>query len=199
MLEMFQRGWVLMYPIALCSILALGIFFERIWTYARLGRLSALLARDVEELVQQGRLDEAVVVCRREPSPLARIYLAALHATNRRREHIKVLVEEVGSRETAIFGRYLGLMSTIASIAPLLGLLGTVLGMIKAFTIIAEAGVGTPSTLGGGISEALITTAAGLAVAIPTLLLHRYLAGRSERLSLELEERSLHLVSLLGE
>jgi biopolymer transport protein ExbB len=94
--------------------------------------------------------------------------------------------------------KYLGLMGTIATIAPLLGLLGTVFGMIEAFTVIAVQGAGTPATLGGGISEALITTAAGLSVAIPTILLHKYLTSRVERIALELEEYSLRLVDLLG-
>jgi biopolymer transport protein ExbB len=108
------------------------------------------------------------------------------------------VVEEVGGREAAPLERYLGLLGTIATLSPLLGLLGTVLGMIQAFNVIATQGVGTPATLGGGISQALITTAAGLSVAIPTLLLHKYLSSRADRLILEMEEYSLHVVDLLG-
>jgi biopolymer transport protein ExbB len=108
-------------------------------------------------------------------------------------------VEEVGGREAAPLERYLGLLGTIATISPLLGLLGTVLGMIEAFTVLAVQGGGTPATLGGGISKALITTAAGLTVAIPTILLHKYLTSRVDRMVLEMEEYSLHLVDLLGE
>ena len=107
-------------------------------------------------------------------------------------------MEETGSREVASLERYLGLLGTIATISPLLGLLGTVLGMIRAFTVISLQGVGTPATLGGGISEALITTAAGMSVAIPTILLHKYLTGRVDRISLDLEEKSLKVVDRLG-
>lgn len=196
---MFQKGGPLMYPILLCSVLALAIFCERLWTYARLRRGIAGLVREVENLTQQGKIDEAIVVCQRTNSPLARIFLAALRAHGRRREQVKAVVEEVGAREAAPLERYLGLLGTIATIAPLLGLLGTVLGMIEAFTVIATIGVGTPATLGSGISQALITTAAGLTVAIPTILLHRYLTSRADRLILEMEEYSLHIADLLGE
>ena len=199
MMQLFLKGGVLMYPIFLCSVLALAIFCERFYAYYRIRRSINPLVREVESLVSHRKIDEALAVCEREDSPLARIYSTSLKAAGRSREHLKVLVEEIGSREAAPLERYLGLMATIATIAPLLGLLGTVLGMIKAFNVIALAGVGTPATLGGGISEALITTATGLAVAIPTILLHRYLTSRADTLVLEMEEHSLHLVNLLGE
>jgi len=199
MMQLFLKGGVLMYPIFICSILALAIFCERFFTYLRLQRSIRPLVREVESLVSNQRIDEALAVCDREISPLARIFATALRASGKTREHLKVLVEEVGSREAAPVERYLGLMATIATISPLLGLLGTVLGMIKAFNVIALAGVGTPATLGGGISEALITTATGMAVAIPTILLHRYLTSRADALVLEMEEHSLHLVNILGE
>jgi biopolymer transport protein ExbB len=124
--------------------------------------------------------------------------IGALRAKGGGRDQIKTIVEEIGAREATIFERYLGLLGTIATISPLLGLLGTVLGMIRAFTVIATQGMGTPATLGGGISEALITTAAGLSVAIPTILLHKYLTSRLDRLILEMEENSMRLVDLLG-
>jgi len=198
MVELFLKGGVLMYPIFLCSVLALAIFCERFFTYARLNRGISPLVREVESLVDNQRSEEALAVCEREGTPLARIFMTALRARGKSREHLKVLVEEIGTREAAPLERYLGLMATIATITPLLGLLGTVLGMIKAFTVISIAGVGTPATLGGGISEALITTATGLAVSIPTILLHRYLTSRADILVLEMEEHSLHLVNKLG-
>lgn len=198
MLEIFQKGGPLMYPILLCSVLALGIFLERLWTFARVRRGTAPLVREVEDLVHKNRPEEALIVCQRAGTPLARIFIAALRAAGRPREQIKAVVEEVGRRETAPLERYLGLLGTIANIAPLLGLLGTVFGMIEAFQVIALQGVGTPATLGGGISEALITTAAGMSVAIPTILLHRYLSSRAERIALEMEEHSLYVTDLLG-
>jgi len=198
MLEIFHKGGPLMYPILFCSVLALGIFFERLWIFFRVRRGTLVLLREVEGLVHKHHIDEAVVVCQRSGSPLARIFVAALRASGRPRDQIKTLVEEVGSREMAPLERYLGLLGTIATIAPLLGLLGTVLGMIQAFNVIAAQGVGTPATLGGGISQALITTAAGLCVAIPVILLHKYLSSKADRLILEMEEYSLHIVDLLG-
>jgi biopolymer transport protein ExbB len=188
-----------MYPILLCSVLALAIFFERVWTMFRLGRGTIAMVREVEGLVRKNRIDEAVIVCQRAGTPLARILVSALRSAGRPRDQIKTIVEEVGGREAAPLERYLGLLGTIATISPLLGLLGTVLGMIEAFTVIAVQGGGTPATLGGGISKALITTAAGLTVAIPTILLHKYLTSRVDRMVLEMEEYSLHLVDLLGE
>jgi len=199
MMQLFLKGGVLMYPIFICSVLALAIFCERFFAYARLSRSISPLVREVESLVGNHRVEEALAVCERADSPLARIYSTALRDAGKSREHLKVVVEEVGTREAAPLERYLGLMATIATIAPLLGLLGTVLGMIKAFNVIAIAGVGTPATLGSGISEALITTATGLAVAIPTILLHRYLTSRADNLVLVMEEHSLHLVNQLGD
>ena len=199
MLPIIQKGGYLMYPIALCSVLALGIFLERLWTYARVRREGRGLAHLIEPLVAKQRLDEAVTTCHQNDTPLAAIFLAALRCAGRNREQIKVVVEETGRREVAPLQRFLGLLGTIATISPLLGLLGTVLGMIRAFNVIATQGMGTPATLGGGISEALITTASGLTVAIPVILAHRYLTSRAEHLSLEMEEFSLRLVDLLGE
>jgi biopolymer transport protein ExbB len=198
MLEIFQKGGPLMYPILLCSILALAIFLERLWTFSRIRRGTSVLVKEVENLVLKNKIDEALTVCQRNGNPLARIFIAALRLAGRPREQIKTVVDEVGSREAAPLERYLGLLGTIATISPLLGLLGTVLGMIRAFTVIAIQGVGTPATLGGGISEALITTATGLSVAIPTILLHKYLAGRVDRITMEMEEHSLHMVDILG-
>lgn len=198
MLEIFQKGGPLMYPILLCSVFALGIFLERMWTFSRVRRGTETLVREVEELVRKSRGDEAIIVCQRAGTPLARIFIMALRAAGRSRDQLKSVVEEVGRREAAPLERYLGLLATIANIAPLLGLLGTVFGMIEAFRVIALQGSGTPATLGGGISEALITTASGLSVAIPTLLLHRYLSSRVDRIVLEMEEHSLHMVELLG-
>ena len=199
MLDIFQKGGPLMYPILLCSVLALAIFLERLWTFSKFKQGTDALRKDVEDLVLKSRIEEALVVCQRVGSPLARIFIAALRASGKPRDQVKTAVEEVGTREAAPLERYLGLLGTIASLSPLLGLLGTVVGMIEAFNVIAVQGVGTPATIGGGISQALITTAAGLTVAIPTILLHKYLTGRVDRMVLELEEYSLHLVESSGE
>jgi biopolymer transport protein ExbB len=199
MLELFQKGGPVMYPIALCSIFALAIFLERLWIYRRTWLTVRTLVHEVEPLAAKQRLEEAIAVCHRSASPLAPVFLAALRLAGRPRAQIKAVVEEVGRREAAPLVKFLGLLGTIATIAPLLGLLGTVTGMIQAFNVIATAGVGTPATLGGGISEALITTASGLTIAIPVILAHRFLSSRAEQLALAMEEFALRLVDLLGE
>ncbi len=199
MLELFQKGGTLMYPILVCSIIALAIFLDRIWTYHSLRRSSGPLFHDVKQLVGEGKTQQALQLRQQQDSPLGRILQIPLKHSGASRAHIKTLVEEVGHRETAALERYLGLLGTIATISPLLGLLGTVLGMIRAFTVIASEGAGTPATLGGGISEALLTTAAGLSVAVPTILLHKYLSSRVDRSILEMEDHTMQIVDLVGE
>jgi len=199
MLDFLLKGGVLMYPILFCSILALAIFLERFWYYLRFTRGNQPLVSELDTLLAAKRVDEATVVCQRVGNPLARVCIAALRLAGRPRAEIKAVVEETGGREVAPLERYLGLLGTIATISPLLGLLGTVVGMIRAFNVLAVQGTGTPATLGGGISEALITTAAGLTVAIPTLLLHKYLTGRVDRIALDLEEKALRVVDMIGE
>ena len=197
MLEIFQRGGPLMYPILICSIIGWAIFMERIYAFYRVrSRLTPLL-NTVTEFLSADRGKDAVVFCEADRSSLARILSVVLKNRGCQRSHLKSLAEEVGEREAVALQRYLGLLGTIANITPLLGLLGTVLGMIEAFNVIATQGVGTPATLGGGISEALITTAAGLSVAVPMILLHRYLLSRSERLVLELEEATMRIIDLV--
>lgn len=199
MLEIFQKGGVLMYPILACSVISLAIFFDRFWTYYALKRLSQPLYAQVENFLLRNQAAEAIQLCERQNSALGRILQVPLRNLGASRSYLKTLVEEVGRRETAVLERYLGLLATIATITPLLGLLGTVLGMIRAFTLIASQGVGTPATLGGGISEALITTAAGMSVAVPTILLHKYLSSRVDRAVLDMEEYTMHIVDLVGE
>ena len=198
MFEIFQKGGPLMYPILFCSVLAFAIFLERLWSFRKFQQKNQDMLNEVDPLISDDKLEQASVACQRFGNPLSRVYVTAIRLAGRSREQIKAVVEETGSREIAALERYLGLLGTIATITPLLGLLGTVLGMIRAFTVISVQGVGTPATLGGGISEALITTAAGLTVAIPTILLHKYLTGRLDRISLDLEVKALKVVDRLG-
>jgi biopolymer transport protein ExbB len=194
MLDIFMRGGPLMYPILFCSIIGWAIFMERFFAYFQIRRDLFRLRARVSDLLNSSRPEDALEVCLQERSPLARILVVILKNRGASRSHLKSLAEEVGEREAVLLQRYLGLLATIANVSPLLGLLGTVLGMINAFNVIAAEGVGTPATLGGGISEALITTAAGLSVAVPMLLVHRYLSARSDRLTLELEEATMKIV-----
>lgn len=199
MLDFFTRGGLLMYPILLCSVIGWAIFMERIFAFIKVRRNLLPLQNSVKAFLQRDQAKEAVELCAQQKSPLAKILLVVLKNRGCQRSYLKSLAEEVGEREALSLQRYLGLLGTIANIAPLLGLLGTVLGMIKAFNVIATQGIGTPATLGGGISEALITTAAGLTVAVPMILLHRYLSSRSERLVIELEEATMHIIDMVEE
>jgi biopolymer transport protein ExbB len=186
-----------MIPIALCSIIALAIFLERLWSLRR----SRVIPRDflieIEDLIRREKIPEAVTRCRKDNSSMANIIVAGIRNFGKRREIVKESIEEIGRREAATLERYINVVGTIAAIAPLLGLLGTVFGMIKAFNVISIQGVGNPSSLAGGISEALITTAAGLVVAIPTFVLYRYLANKADALIVEMEEHSIRMVDLL--
>ncbi len=197
MIDFFIRGGPLMYPILLCSVIGWAIFMERIVAFIKVRRGLAPLQKEIHNYLQMDTAEKAVKLCEQKKSPLAKILLVVLKNRGSQRSYLKSLAEEVGEREAVALQRYLGLLGTIANITPLLGLLGTVLGMIKAFNVIATEGMGTPATLGGGISEALITTAAGLTIAVPLILLHRYLSSRSERLVLELEEATMKIIDLV--
>jgi biopolymer transport protein ExbB len=199
MLDFFVRGGPLMYVILVCSVIGWAIFLERIFAFIKVRRNLLTLKQKVADFLHADDVKAATDFCAQSKSPLARILLIVLKNYGSPRSYLKSLAEEVGEREAVALQRYLGLLGTIANITPLLGLLGTVFGMIKAFNVIATQGMGTPASLGGGISEALITTAAGLTVAVPMILLHRYLSSRSERLVLELEEATMQIVDLVEE
>jgi biopolymer transport protein ExbB len=197
MYDFVLKGGVLMIPIALCSIIALAIFLERLWSLRR----SRVIPRDflieIEDLIRREKIPEAITRCRKDNSSMANVILAGIRNFGKKRDIVKESIEEIGRREASILERYINVVGTIAAISPLLGLLGTVFGMIKAFNVISIQGVGNPSSLAGGISEALITTAAGLVVAIPTFVLYRYLANKADALIVEMEENSIRMVDLL--
>ena len=199
MYELFLNGGFLMYPIAFCSVLALGIFLERLWNLREKKIIPKDYLIEVEDLINRRKIHEAMILCRRDSSSTATIIFEGIRNFNRGREAVKDAVEGIGRQEAAKLERYVGVVGTVAAISPLLGLLGTVTGMIKAFNVISTHGVGNPSSLAGGISEALITTAAGLIVAIPAYVMYRYLMSKVDRIILSMEKYSLHLVDLLEE
>ena len=195
--DLMVRGGWLMYPIFLCSVAALGFFIERMIKLRKSRVLPRGFMQNVNDLISRRKISDAIFLCQAHPSSMARIYHAALKISGQPRPAIKEVVQEVGRREAAELVKYLGVLSTVASITPLLGLLGTVSGMIKTFNVISYYGVGNPGTLAAGISEALLTTAAGLSVAIPTLVGYRFVASKADNLISELEEASLILVESL--
>lgn len=197
MFDTLAKGGIVMIPIIVCSVVVLTIVFERFWMLRRRRLFPPGVFDQVEELVRKGRVDEAMSFCRRHDTPMTRLILTALRNAGHGRDVVKEAVEEVGRREAAHLERYVNALGTIANVSTLLGLLGTVSGMIKAFEVISQQGVGNPSLLAGGISEALVATAAGLATAIPAFIAYRYFLGRVDRAVLDLEHVSLHFVDLV--
>jgi len=189
-----------MIPIIACSVVAMAIIFERLWALRSKRVVPPNLVARVWQYHRKGKLDSANISVIRDGSSLGRILAAGLVNRQHSREIMKESIEESGRQVVSEMERYLNTLGTIASIAPLLGLLGTVIGMIKVFSAITIAGVGNPTILAGGISEALITTATGLSVAIPSLMFHRYFESRVQRLVVKMEEESLKMVEImLGE
>lgn len=197
MLEMVKAGGWLMLPIILCSVIACAIIIERLWTLQPQRVLPGDLVRQVWDWISRNQLDQDHLRALRENSPLGQILAAGLANRHRDREIMKESIEDTGRHVVHEMQRYLNTLGTIAAVTPLLGLLGTVIGMVKVFTAITTAGVGNPGVLAGGISEALITTAAGLSVAIPTLIAYRYLRGRVDALVVEMEKEAMKLIDAL--
>jgi biopolymer transport protein ExbB len=197
MLEIVQAGGWLMLPIIAGSVVAVAIVLERLWTLQQRRVVPPNVTAQVWEWVQQGQLDPQHVQQLSQSSPLGQVLATGLSYRHAPREVLKEAIEDSGRHVVHDLERYLNTLGTIAAISPLLGLLGTVSGMIRAFTAITTQGVGDPTVLAGGISEALITTAAGLAVAIPALIAHRYLRGRIDALVVQIEKESIRFVEAL--
>ena len=197
MLEIIISGGWLMVPIISCSILALTIITERLWALRRGRVVPDGLGEQVEGWAAQHELDRRHIEQLRSGSSLGRVLAAALVNRHRPRELIKEAVEDTGRHVIYRLERFLNTLGTIAGISPLLGLLGTVIGMIKVFSSILEHGVGNANVLAGGISEALITTAAGLTVAIPSFFFYRYFKGRVEEYVVSMEEQAIDLIEAI--
>jgi biopolymer transport protein ExbB len=197
MIDLIVKGGFFMYPIILCSIVALAVFLERLWVLRRKHIIPEEFVRNVRELLEKQKISEAIYLCQSDMSSIAKIFLAGLKSTPKGMWLVKEAIEQRGSREAAILEKNVGILSTIANITPLLGLLGTVSGMIKTFNAISIHGIGNPAPLAGGIAEALITTATGLCIAIPTLVCYRFLRDKASALIFEMEENSIRLVDLV--
>ena len=197
MFEIVKAGGWLMLPIIICSIVAVAIIGERLWALQRKKVIPKHLVAQIWHWHSMGQLKEEQITQIRKSSPLGRVLAAGLSNMNHSRDVMKESIEEIGRHEVHDMERYLNTLGTIAAISPLLGLLGTVIGMIKVFSVITMEGVGNPTVLSGGISEALITTAAGLSVAIPSLMLYRYLRGRVEELVVSMEAEAIKLVEVI--
>lgn len=197
MLDIFEKGGFLMYPIFLCSLIAITIFFERMFYLKSIKTKSKKFVLRVKNLVKKGSIELAISACRKSPTPISQIMLAGLMKFGRGRDEMKEAIEDTANQEIPILERNLSTLSTIGNITPLLGLLGTVFGMVKAFNVIAVMGVGKPEALAGGISEALLTTAFGLSIAIPTIVVYNYLSHRVDKLIRDMEINCVDLIDLL--
>jgi biopolymer transport protein ExbB len=198
LIDLFHRGGIAMYPILACSLAAVGVFIERLWSLRRARLIPDGFVRTFREQIKEGRPEEAAELCEaNSTSPLARVARAGLAHHAQGPDMIRFMVSEIGGQEAVGLERYQSILGTVAYISPLLGLFGTVSGMIKAFDVISRHTVVDPPLLAGGISEALITTFAGLAVAIPAVVMDRYIQSRSEHISLELEKKSVAIAEIL--
>lgn len=194
MFELFRAGGPLMWVILVCSLIALTIIFERLLTLRKKQVIPSNLREQIIELTKSGKVTDEKIDVIRHHSPMGVVYAAGLANLAYGPDAMREALEEAGKQVVHRLGRYLNTLGTIASITPLVGLLGTVVGMIKVFTEITSIGVGDPSVLSGGISEALITTAAGLSVGIPCLMFYRYFRSRITELTVMLEENALALL-----
>jgi biopolymer transport protein ExbB len=199
MWEIVRAGGPFIWPIIICSIVAAGILFERLWTLQRKRVLPEDLIKKVTELADRNQVNPKVIEALEKNSPLGRVLAAALANRHRGREIMMERVEDTGRHVVHELERFLNSLGTIASISPLLGLLGTVMGIINSFKAVMLGGMGDPRALAGGISEALVTTAGGLAVAIPSFIAYRYLRGKVERIVIDMEKIAVNFADTLGD
>lgn len=197
MFEVVVAGGWLMLPIILCSIAVIAISIERYWTLNPEKIVPKHLLAQVWDWIKNNQLDGSKIRDLKSSSELGVVLAAGLSNSKHGREVMKDSIQEAANQVIHDMERYLGVLGTIASTAPLLGLLGTVVGMIKVFTAIMMQGTGNPGVLAGGISEALTTTAAGLCVAIPAMMLHRFFQRRVDSLVVSMEQEAIKLVDAL--
>ncbi len=203
MLDIIQKGGPVMYPIILCSILAFAIVVERFCHLYKAKIDTKDFMNNVEITIKRNRIAEAIKICDKTPGPIAHIVKAGILKHDRARQEIRESIEDAGHQEVPRLEKHLSLLATIAHISPLLGLLGTVIGMVRAFQIIQEKSSSfnpvSPGDLAGGIWEALLTTVAGLIVAIPTVVAYNYLVNRVDEFVLEMERSATEVINILSQ
>lgn len=197
MWEMILAGRYMMIPITLASLVGLAVIIERFIVINRQRIIAPEIAQAVETLSASEDLKVAYAICERRPGPFANIVRAGLDHADNDWTVIRDVLQEAGRQEATRLTRRLGVLETVAAVSPLLGLLGTVLGMIRVFAAVSAAGLGNPETLSAGISEAMVTTAAGLIIGIPALVAYNWLNGRADRIIFELEFYSSKVLDTL--
>jgi len=199
MIEFLAKGGVLVYPIILCSVLALAIFLERLIRFARVRIRGDGLVKKIARHIENGEDQQAYELAGSSDSPMGRILVNAMEVKDQDRETLETVIVHATDEEVRDISRYLQALATIGNIAPLLGLLGTVLGMIKAFMVIQQmGGKVNAAVLAGGIWEAMLTTALGLAVALPTIVAHSYLVSRVDTYEAQLQDGTVTFIKALG-
>lgn len=186
-------GWVML-PLLALSIISLGIIAERYWSLRRKTVMPPRLGDEVRAWVRTHKIERDHLKALRENSPLGAVLAAVITNKHRSREIVREKVEEVGRQQVHELGRFLNTLGTIAIISPLMGLLGTVFGLIRMFLVITSVGIGDANKLAGGIGEALVATAAGLVVAIIAYMAHRALKGRIQNFAVEMEREAANLI-----
>jgi len=197
MWEIVRAGGPLMWPIILCSIVAAAIILERLWTLQDRRVLPPDLTRKVAQLIDANQVNDKVIQALEQNSPLGKILASGLAHRHRPRAVVMERLEDAGRHVVFELEHFLNTLGTIAGVAPLLGLLGTVAGIINSFDAIMAGGMGDPRALAGGIAQALICTAAGLGVAIPSLIAFRYLRGRVDRIVMAIEKDAIQLADAM--
>lgn len=197
MWDMILAGRYMMIPIALFSFVGLAVIIERLMVLQRQRIICPEIAEAVETLSASQNLSVAYAICERKPGPFANVVTAGLDHADNDWTIIRDVLEEAGRQEATRLTRRLGVLETVAAVSPLLGLLGTVIGMIRVFSSISQTGLSNPEVLSAGISEAMVTTAAGLIVGIPALVAYNWLNGRADRIILDLEYYSSKVLDTL--
>ncbi len=199
LLTLFADGGLMMYPLVLCSLIGLGVIIAKFWTLMVAHRKTVAVIEQVEEAAMSGRLDEAAEVAATTPGPAAAILLAGLRRIRNltlNKGELEQVISTTGAIELSFLERGLVILATIANVAPLMGFLGTVAGMIVAFESIASAGDVNPALVAGGIKVALLTTAAGLTIAIPVNIGYNYFVARIDTLIVDMEQSTQKVLNI---
>ena len=196
--NLFVEGGPIMWPLLLCAVVAVAVMLERFISINRAARDNEGLTEQVRDLLKQGRVDEALKLCEDTPGPVPALLANGIRNRDLDSDSIERAMEELALRETPLLYKRLGVLDTIITVAPLLGLLGTVTGMMSTFNVIGQAGQNNPNAITGGIAEALIATATGLAIAIVTLVGYNYLTEKVKEIIAEMEIRATQLLNILA-
>lgn len=197
MIDILISGGPVMIPLGLISLVALAIVLERLWVLRRKNYMQDTVVTSLSQLLANHSFKSAVDYCRRHPGPFTHLVIALIENRSAPYDELKEIMEDMGRRELLGLQRGLPALATIVGGAPLLGLLGTVLGMIKIFTVVAGSGSGITEQLASGIAQALITTATGLIIAIPTLFTHSFLEARAVGILADIEHQMIDFLHLV--